>query len=865
MLQMADWQEYQRLHTMRLITKLLCILHLLLFPLLILHPANLCGQTIYDMGEINGDLRILGEGRHDYINYLSRFDLDQSGTGDFIVCSPGGTGKISIFLDPDLSLFNTLIDLLSDIPEVTILGGSTGNSAIYPGHTLLTVDFNGDNTQDFFSSFDSNDCVFCYFGSEKWVKGTTLQLPDDPPDVLIKHEDGGPSSFYFGQDISSGDINNDGISDVLIGEYLGRNHSGTPTGAVHVVFGRESFDPPVVIDIFQTPADITIFGVEYADQLGLRVTAGDVNGDGIDDIVTGAGFAVGEEDCGRVYVVYGSDSFPNEHVIDLAIDQADIEIKGPHYYSRTGYEVAVCDLNGDGTDDICFNSPWRETTPENRGVVYVVFGRADFPANFYLDLETEEADLEIIGEVEEAYLGTYMEAGDMDGDGCEELVIAGYRCRERFQDEGVAYVIPGSPDYASHMAVDLSANSPSMKALGSFPSDSMHLLSEMTDVNEDGLIDLIVSAPNADREDDAWAISAGEIYVILSDGALFNPPRILASPGLYATNPPELRLYDPFDHDGWTGRFLPYLVDGYGLVTAGGDLDGDGYDEIVTGPGPGPYHPARVLLLDEVGKRLASFQAYATPRYGVNVACGDLDGDGVDEIVTGAGPGAVYGPHVRGWQWDGDDSVAPLPGVSFLAYGTNRWGVNVVCGDIDGDNSDEIITGAGPGDVFGPHVRGWDVDGGSAVPIPAVSYFAYGTLRWGVNVASGDIDGDGIAEIVTGPGPSTQFSSHVRGWNYDGEVLEPIPGVNFIAYSSFPHSKGCIVACGDVDNDRVAEILTAPGPHPDNPAYVKTWNYDGNELALVTGKSFLVFEEGGYLAGARIALGNPYQHLSYLP
>ena len=56
-----------------------------------------------------------------------------------------------------------------------------------------------------------------------------------------------------------------------------------------------------------------------------------------------------------------------------------------------------------------------------------------------------------------------------------------------------------------------------------------------------------------------------------------------------------------------------------------------------------------------------SFLAYATPRWGVNVAAADLDGDGVDEILTGAGPGAVFGPHVRGWKVEADGS-APLPG-----------------------------------------------------------------------------------------------------------------------------------------------------------------------------------------------------------
>ena len=74
-----------------------------------------------------------------------------------------------------------------------------------------------------------------------------------------------------------------------------------------------------------------------------------------------------------------------------------------------------------------------------------------------------------------------------------------------------------------------------------------------------------------------------------------------------------------------------------------------------------------------------------------------------------------------------------------------------------------------------------------------------------------------------------------------------------------------IAPTGDMNGDGDDEILTAPGPHPDNPAYLKTWNYDGDELSLVPGKSFLVFEEGGYVAGARIALGNLHQAPSCLP
>ncbi len=95
----------------------------------------------------------------------------------------------------------------------------------------------------------------------------------------------------------------------------------------------------------------------------------------------------------------------------------------------------------------------------------------------------------------------------------------------------------------------------------------------------------------------------------------------------------------------------------------------------------------------------------------MNVGCGDIDGDGMDEIVTGAGPGAVFGPHVRGWNWDGSGAVQAIPGISFFAYEYTEWGANVACGDLDGDGFDEILTGPGPGPAHPPRIRGWNYDG----------------------------------------------------------------------------------------------------------------------------------------------------------
>jgi len=333
---------------------------------------------------------------------------------------------------------------------------------------------------------------------------------------------------------------------------------------------------------------------------------------------------------------------------------------------------------------------------------------------------------------------------------------------------------------------------------------------------------------------------------------LLGPGGTVAAPGPHEDNPCVVLAFDA-DFTQTGPEIVPYGVDKYGAVPGAGDLDGDGYDEIITGPGPGAVFGPHVRAFEVDGTALpaVSFLAYGTHKYGVNVAAGDLDNDGYDEIITGAGPGPVFGPHVRGWNYDDSAPVTAMPGVSFFAYGTPRWGVNVSAGDIDGDGYDEIVTGAGPGTVFGPHIRAFDYDGAPpVVPNPAVSFFAYGTLRWGVNVACGDIDGDGMDEIITGPGPGDIFSMHVRGFNYDGSSLTPMANVSFI---QLDYSHGASVGAADMEDDGTAEIIVAPGPDPEAPCFVMTFTLgdDGLIHMVSIDWAFMGTRYGGKVAGGR--------------
>ncbi|MDP3964637.1 MAG: putative glycoside hydrolase [bacterium] len=215
------------------------------------------------------------------------------------------------------------------------------------------------------------------------------------------------------------------------------------------------------------------------------------------------------------------------------------------------------------------------------------------------------------------------------------------------------------------------------------------------------------------------------------------------------------------------------------------DMTGDGTIETVVA------WADKVQIYDSGGFLRSEFYPYGSNyNRGVNLAVGDLEGDGRLEIVTGTGFGG--GPHVRIFDHNG---VLKHPGF-FAYYAYFRGGVNVAVGDLNGDGKDEIITGAGRSG--GPHVRYFNRFGQ-----PLGGFFAYDDkFRGGVSVAVADLNFDGKAEIITGAGPGG--GPHVRILNRFGTMVR----AGFFALD-LSWRGGVEVRASDINSDGYTDILVS--------------------------------------------------------
>jgi len=299
-------------------------------------------------------------------------------------------------------------------------------------------------------------------------------------------------------------------------------------------------------------------------------------------------------------------------------------------------------------------------------------------------------------------------------------------------------------------------------------------------------------------------------------------PTQLFAVGADAGGGPHVKIYNAAN--ALTREFYAYAAGFSGGVRAAmADFNNDGTLDVVTAPGAGGGPHVRIFS-GATGEVLGEFFAYgATFSGGVFVAAGDVNNDGLPDILTGAGAGG--GPHVR--VFSGADLNGGTVLTEFYAYAASfTGGVAVAAGRVNADANADIITGAGAGG--GPHVR---VFSGASPGTELLGFFAYApTFTGGVTVAAGDLDNDGRAEIITGA--ARNGGPHVKAFNAAGSEV-----ASFFAFPA-AFGNGVRVAARDLTGDGRAELLVGTGPgrptDDDDSSLVRTFTSTGTQLTEFT-------------------------------
>ena len=697
---------------------------------------------------------------------------------------------------------------------------------------------------------------------------------------------------------SAGDVNGDGYDDLVIGARLADSKGGR-SGETHVVYGGTSApgtDGVLALSDLDGANGFTLAGIDPGDVSGISVSsAGDVNGDGYDDLIIGARLADpnGKGGAGETYVVYGGAVAPGaEGVLALSdLDGANgFIVNGIDPDDFSGISVSSAgDVNGDGYGDLIIGARGADPNGRSSGETYVVHGGASAPGTggvFELSALDGANGFTLIGIDPDDESGhSVSSAGDVNGDGYDDLIIGAPRADPNGDRSGETYVVYGGAVAPGTGGVlDLSTPEALDGATGFILNgidrgdDSGFSVSSAGDVNGDGYDDLIIGAPRADPN----GRSSGETYVVY--GGANDNDLMFTSPNSASVTEGQAVAYTAAARDA-VGGTLTYSLSGTDAdlftidpntgevrfrvapdfenpaddngdnvyrvaVTASGRENSanravaiavtDVNDEIALLDGTNGFTLAGIDPLDRSGRSVAS--------------AGDVNGDGYDDLIIGA-PGAdpggkdsagktyvVYGV-ASAPGTDGLLDLSALDGTNgFTLTGIDRFdasGASVSsAGDVNGDGYDDLIIGARFADLKGKGSAGetYVVYGGAVAPgtdgvldlstLDGTNGFTLTGInprdRSGGSVSSaGDVNGDGYDDLIIGaywadPNGDRSGETYVvyggaSAPGTDGvlalSALDGTNGFTLTGIDPYDESGRSVSSAGDVNGDGYDDLI----------------------------------------------------------
>lgn len=314
---------------------------------------------------------------------------------------------------------------------------------------------------------------------------------------------------------SGGDFNGDGIQDLVLGiRFSDRN--GLDSGKAYVIFGRTgSTRADVNLDLIDPtgPDGVLIQGAGVGWQLGQAARfVGDYDADGYDDVVVSAIYSDGvTSDGGQSFLIFGSPG-PIFNAVDVTSlsGVSGFKISSTTSWGVLGHSVAGGDFNGDGINDLFVSQNGYDTTV---GAAHVIYGDAGGAyANIDVDTMLSSTGYSIFGQNIGEYLGhSLSSAGDFNGDGLDDLLIASYLRDDNGADSGAAWLITGQVGTArSNLAIGSLDILDGFRMSGGGIGDHFGQSTAFGDINGDGLSDLIIGATWGDNA----SIDGGETLVL---------------------------------------------------------------------------------------------------------------------------------------------------------------------------------------------------------------------------------------------------------------------------------------------------------------------------------------------------------------
>lgn len=454
--------------------------------------------------------------------------------------------------------------------------------------------------------------------------------------------------FFAGISVSAaGDVNGDGLDDVIVGTK--RSH--TDFGAAYVVFGKENGEAVELADVQQGTGGFMIQGASQYDQAGVVVSdAGDVNGDGLSDLLVVAPYTIDDfAPAGSAYVVFGK---ADESAVQLSDVEAGIGGFAMHgdMYDAVWTCSAIGDMNGDGLDDVLIGASEESTNGYLAGAAFVVFGKTNGTEVQLSEIAdgTNTGGFAIFGAAAwDRAAFSVSGAGDVNNDGTPDVIIGAPQLSSIGVEDrpGRAYVVFGKSSATPIDLADIEMNGgdKGFAIVGEAINETAgRRVAGGGDVNGDGLDDVIVSSAvyNEDRT------FTGKTYVVFGK-----------STGT------TVQLADVASDNDPSGFLITEQTRGLHNVAELSDINGDGLAEILIGVSSaaenglvyvafGKSDGATVSLADleslgsTAGFAIRGVASGDAAGFSVSDA-GDANGDGLMDIMIGA-PGADVNGNTAG-------------------------------------------------------------------------------------------------------------------------------------------------------------------------------------------------------------------------